>query len=154
MPPALTLLVLLLLAPPAVVHRGRATTFGPSKSDPNNPNDTLACDLHLRGVRRSVDPRELAVALPSWHAPCGALVLVCLPRTGRCAAARVLDRGPRAAILGRRKKRGDVVRGVRVDPHAIDATRAVQRAVGFDGDEDVVWVVMPDVNLDQNTSTR
>ena len=83
----MTLLRLILLGR---VWFGTATTF--SSHDVWNPNHRLAC------ISRDLnDERDVAIAHPTL--PCGSKVIVCLLRNGRCAAARVLDRGPRRALL-------------------------------------------------------
>lgn len=109
-------------------HRGRATTFGPTRLDPQHKNDTLACSYRVEGKYRSVDPDEMVVALPpkkEWPR-CGALVLIDCPRTKMKTIARVMDRGPGSAMRGE-------------EPHAIDVTEAVRKALGLNGSEDVIW---------------
>lgn len=109
-------------------HRGRATTFGPTRLDPGHKNDTLACSYRVEGRYRSVDPDEMVVALPprkTWPR-CGAWVLIRSPRTKLSTIARVMDRGPGSAMSG-------------AEPDAIDTTEAVQRVLGLNGSEEVVW---------------
>lgn len=127
----MTLIVALLaILAPSPVNIGRGTIFGPAAHDRSNPSDWLACAPLVDGRWRRVDPSELAVALPPWMAPCGAWVVVCLPRTGRCAVARKMDVGPHRAMVG-------------IDRGAIDMTDRVSRALGgITGDERVRWWVI------------
>lgn len=71
---------------------GIGTVFGPAEVDKWNPNSSLAC---RRGER--VTEATEGVAHPSL--PCGSEVGVCVVRTGRCVRARVVDRGPRRALV-------------------------------------------------------
>lgn len=70
---------------------GVATVFLP-EGDRFNPDPTLACY-----PRRKLAWGDMAVAHRTL--PCKSKVLVCLPRTGRCVVARVMDRGPRRAMV-------------------------------------------------------
>jgi hypothetical protein len=71
---------------------GLGTVFGPSAVDRWNPRDVMAC----RYPERLTKERE-GVAHPSL--PCGSMVTVCVVRTGKCIKARVVDRGPRSALV-------------------------------------------------------
>ena len=115
---------------PARMREGLGTVFGPAASDPVNSQDTLSCSYQLPPYRpRSVEAGEYAVALPGRRARCGARVVLCNRRSGRCAIATVLDRGPRRAYDGR-------------DPWGIDMTPAVAAAIGLNGLEPVTWWIV------------
>lgn len=75
---------------------GIATHFS-AHGDAGNPNPMLAC---AHRPRRNLDDRkDMAVAMRDGH--CRSRVLVCLPRTGRCVVARILDRGPFGKTKGK-----------------------------------------------------
>jgi rare lipoprotein A (peptidoglycan hydrolase) len=84
-----TLLFALLGAGPMATDRGVATRFG-------DPGDPLAGE-HLYCTGRKMDPSQLACAHRTL--PCGTLVMLENPRTGRFAVCQVLDRGPFGAKL-------------------------------------------------------
>lgn len=98
---------------------GLATTFS-AHGDPGNPDPHAAC------LGRDLDDaRDVGVA--SRDLPCGARVVVCLPRRGRCVEGRVVDRGP----YGRRRDGR-----FRAD---LDLTAKMRRRLGHDGYERVVF---------------
>lgn len=68
------------------IEVGVGTTFS-AANDPGNPNPHLAC--YGRDLR---DDRDLVVAHRTL--PCRSKVVVCVPRTSRCAVGLVGDRGP------------------------------------------------------------
>lgn len=82
----------LICGPALAFAVGLGTTFGTSDTDPYNPNDSLAC---YRPKRLTADTEGIA----TWAVPCRARVLVCVVRTWRCAWTRVVDRGPRRALV-------------------------------------------------------
>lgn len=123
-------LILILLAL-ASLRSGLGTVFH-ANGDSGNPNPGLACvpfkdpafapgDAR-RYRHRRLDDRMLVVALPVAY-PCGALVWIYCPRTGRSAIAVVADRGPRHAL--------------------IDMSRAVARRLRHNGHERVVIALIP-----------
>lgn len=79
----------LLGAQPLVVERGVATRFG-------DPGDVLAGD-HLYCTGKKMEPGALVCAHRTL--PCGTLLMLENPRTGRFAVCEVLDRGPFGAQL-------------------------------------------------------
>ena len=86
----LRLLVLALLGVhPIAAERGLATRFG-------DPGDMLAGG-HLYCTGKKMEPGQLACAHRTL--PCGTLVMLENPRTGRFAMCEVLDRGPFGALL-------------------------------------------------------
>ena len=94
---------------------GLGTRFDVPARDPWNPNGMLTC------TRRELRAVDQVVAHPTL--PCRALVVVCVPRTGRCALARVGDRGPRRAGL--------------------DLSAALSRRLHHNGYELVAWWLVP-----------
>jgi hypothetical protein len=105
--PALVLIAQLLT-------RGRvgiATTFA-STNDPGNPNPLCYC------TNKVLRDHDLVVAHPIL--PCGSLVLLYAPRTKKSVVARVLDRGPRRAM--------------------IDLSHGTARALGANGYETIVMM--------------
>ena len=93
-------------------HAGIATKFS-AKHDKFNPRPYAAC-LH----RVMDDATDFIVAHRSL--PCLADVLICLPRTGKCAKARVGDRGPYGKSV-------------------LDLSPLVAKALGHNGFERVVF---------------
>jgi hypothetical protein len=125
----LRLLVLALLGTqPVAADRGVATVFG-------DPGDQLAGG-HLYCTGKKMEPGQLACAHRTL--PCGTVVMLENPRTGRFAACQVLDRGPFGAKLesGRwafkiHEKDPGQWRGV------IDLSPAVSQALDHNGRERV-----------------
>ncbi|MEO6951705.1 MAG: septal ring lytic transglycosylase RlpA family protein [Polyangia bacterium] len=93
MTPILEAARLLLLAflgvHPLVADRGMATIFG-------DPGDLLAGG-HLYCTGKKLEPDQLACAHRTL--PCGTVLVLENPRTGRFATCEVLDRGPFGAML-------------------------------------------------------
>lgn len=100
-------------------HQGRATTFDVAALDSGNPIDILACKPWRR-----LRVGEMAVA--SYVIPCGTMLRIYSPRTGKTASAQVLDRGPR-------RTRGGKL------PHDLDLSAALANAIGSNGDEHILW---------------
>lgn len=107
-------LLLTLTATAGRVAAGVGTVFDVSSRDAANPHHGLAC-LRDRPLDRDKD-----VLVAHRTLPCRSAVLVCVPRTGKCARAVVGDRGPRRAL--------------------VDMTPLLARAVGHSGLEAVVVV--------------
>lgn len=103
----------------ATYQTGMATTF--STQDAFNPTPYAAC-LH----RDLNDKKDIGVA--SRSLPCNSRLLICLPRTGKCANATVVDRGPYG-----KKKNGQF----RAD---LDLTIGLKTALKHNGYEGVVYV--------------
>jgi rare lipoprotein A (peptidoglycan hydrolase) len=113
---------------PMEADRGLATRFG-------DPGDLLAGN-HLYCTGRKMDPSQLACAHRTL--PCGTLVMLENPRTGRFAVCEVLDRGPFGAKLetggwGMKIRKSDPGkwRGI------IDLSPAVANALDHNGRERV-----------------
>ena len=100
---------------------GKATTFS-AHHDPWNPNPRLAC------IRRNLDDRHDMVAAHRTL-PCGAKLVVCVPRTGRCAHAAILERGP----FGRKTRHPSQYRA------ELDLAPALRRALKHNGYEPVIF---------------
>lgn len=99
-----------------------ATRFA-AHDDPFNPHPALAC------MNRDLDDeKDLFVAHRTL--PCGTPIAVCVPRTGRCVSARVMDRGPYGRTRG-----GDY----RV---TLDLSPAVSRRLKHNGYETVIYGVI------------
>jgi hypothetical protein len=110
-------------------HVGTVTTFGPGTDPASLDVEPLACPD--RGRMRNLDASDPYVATARGTAPCGARLLVCSLRTGRCTLARRMDEGPRRARRGR-------------DPWGMDVSAAVARALGgVRGYEPIVWSQIP-----------
>jgi hypothetical protein len=86
---ARVLFLALLGAQPMTVDRGVSTIFGQS-------GDALAGD-HLYCTGKKLEPTQLACAHRTL--PCGTVLMLENPRTGRFAMCEVLDRGPFGAKL-------------------------------------------------------
>jgi rare lipoprotein A (peptidoglycan hydrolase) len=125
----LQLLALALLgAQPVAADRGLATRFG-------DAGDPLAGE-HLYCTGKKVDPQQLACAHRTL--PCGTVVVLENPRTGRFALCEVLDRGP----FGAKLNNGEWAFKIRSsDPGQwrgiIDLSPAVARALDHNGREKV-----------------
>ena len=74
---------------PMAIERGLATRFG-------DPGDPLMGN-HLYCTGKKMEPGQLACAHRTL--PCGTVVMLENPRTGRFAVCEVLDRGPFGAKL-------------------------------------------------------
>src|SRR5262245_14969397 len=83
------LLMVLFGATSLVSEHGLATRFG-------DPGDLLA-GAELKCTRERLRPGQLVCAHRTL--PCGTLLMLQNPRTGRFALCSVLDRGPYGAIL-------------------------------------------------------
>jgi hypothetical protein len=110
------------------VDRGVATRYG-------DPGDRLGSQ-RLSCTHRKLEPGQLVCAHRTL--PCGTVVMLQNPRTGRFAVCEVLDRGPFGAIL----PSGDW--GVKIhasEPGAwrglVDLSPAVAQALGHNGRERV-----------------
>lgn len=108
--------VVLLLSLLSHGQTGLGTVFGSSHRDRHNPNSHLAC-----ARRQELDERTLVVAHNTL--PCRSQVWLFNPRTGRSTVARVMDRGPRHAL--------------------IDMSPAVATALAHNGKEPVLLVPLP-----------
>lgn len=100
------------------IQSGLGTVFW-ADNDPQNPDPNLACygrPLH--------DRRDFVIAHRTL--PCKAPVLVCAPRTGKCVAATVGDRGPYGKTKNGRWKA------------IADLSPAVSRKLGHNGLEPVI----------------
>lgn len=120
------LLLALLGAQPLTAERGLATIFGQA-------GDMLAGD-HLYCTGKKLEPTQLACAHRTL--PCGTVLMLENPRTGRFAVCEVLDRGPFGANLesgewGFKIRRSDpgTWRGI------VDLAPAVAEALDHNGRE-------------------
>jgi rare lipoprotein A (peptidoglycan hydrolase) len=136
-------LALLGVAPTA--DRGLATRFG-------DPGDMLAGN-HLYCTGKKMEPTQMACAHRTL--PCGTVVLLENPRTGRFAACEVLDRGPFGAKLDSGKW-GFKIR--RSDPGrwrgVIDLSPAVAEALDHNGREKVRLYYAPSDHRTTRTEFR
>lgn len=113
---------------PMSAERGMATRFG-------DPGDMLAGD-HLYCTGKKIGPKQLACAHRTL--PCGTVVVLENPRTGRFAVCEVLDRGP----FGAKLDTGEWAFKIRAtDPGrwrgVIDLAPAVSDALDHNGQERV-----------------
>lgn len=99
------------------IQSGMGTVFW-SHGDPQNPDANLACY-----GRPLEDRRDYVIAHRTL--PCRSDVLVCAPRTGKCVAAKVGDRGPFGKKNGRWKAIADL-------------SPAVSKKLGHNGLEPVI----------------
>ena len=125
----LRLLALALLGvQPIAADRGVATRFG-------DPGDQLAGD-HLYCTGKKMEPGQLACAHRTL--PCGTVVMLENPRTGRFGVCQVLDRGPFGAKLDTGEWAFKIHQN---DPGrwrgVIDLSPAVSRALDHNGRERV-----------------
>jgi hypothetical protein len=125
----LRLLALALLGvQPMAAERGLATRFG-------DPGDSLAGN-HLYCTGKKMEPGALACAHRTL--PCGTVLMLENPRTGRFALCEVLDRGPFGAVLDSGEW-GFKIR--RTDPGEwrgiVDLSPAVSDALAHNGRERV-----------------
>ena len=126
---SLRLLALALLGVhPMTEERGVATRFG-------DPGDRLSGD-HLYCTGKKIEPTQLACAHRTL--PCGTVVMLENPRTGRFAVCEVLDRGP----FGAKLDSGEWAFKIRQDDPGqwrgiIDLGPAVADALDFNGRERV-----------------
>jgi hypothetical protein len=126
---AARLLVMALLGNATLVGEvGLSSRYG-------DPGDRLA-GRHLSCTHQKMQPGQLVCAHRTL--PCGSVVMLHNPRTGRLAMCEVLDRGPFGAVLpdGKwgvkiRKAEPGVWRGI------IDLAPAVAEALGHNGLEPV-----------------
>jgi hypothetical protein len=117
LPPALKM-VQLLAKLAFTMELGLGTVFW-AEGDPQNPDANLACY-----GRRMSDSKDYVIAHRTL--PCRSDVLVCAPRTGKCVAAKVGDRGPFGKTKNGRWKA------------IADLSPAVKRKLGHNGLEPVV----------------
>jgi len=103
-----------------------ATTFG-GEGDASNPDSRLACWKYIgkKFNDRLDDKKDFLVAHRTL--PCGTSLIICNPRTKKCATARVGDRGPFGKTKGKYRA-------------GIDLSTAVAKSIHFNGMEKVlIW---------------
>jgi hypothetical protein len=137
--------LLLAISLVAEIKAGNASRYGYA-GDRYDKVGSFACQRRLEaryGGRKWKEMRSHGVAHRTL--PCGTTLGICLPRTGQCTKAYVVDRGPWGTLNRKGEwhqrtgplRRGEYYRG------ELDLLPGVFSAIGLKGIENVLFWPMP-----------